>query len=281
MLQAAMKNTIFVDSSHVKNVYGRFGLGRSPVDRGRKWLKVLILTDCNGVMHNIRADPAIVSDCKLFTPMLTSMYSNLRLLEVCVQMVDVVRKQNASRKSTSVSDAEKKLGKHNSRSSCPDKLNAYFKERRLNFGIFYEFYGQFTYRARRWGTFKKDQQSISFLINNFKGMRKKGKTLALAYGSWAKCSTKVPMKGIAPCIGIVLRRRLPKEFVVVAVPEHYTSQTYSKCFGRCDPFHELENVRRKKKLKMYSSVRKRNPFFKQRIVGILSTNKHMISYGEF
>ena len=100
MLQAAMKNTIFVDSSHVKNVYGRFGLGRSPVDRGRKWLKVLILTDCNGVMHNIRADPAIVSDCKLFTPMLTSMYSNLRLLEVCVQMVDVVRKQNASRKAT-------------------------------------------------------------------------------------------------------------------------------------------------------------------------------------
>ena len=150
-------------------------------------------------------------------------------------------------KPLAVSDAEKKLGKHNSRSSCPDKLNAYFEERRLNFGIFYQFYGQIIYRARRWRTFKKDQQSISSLINNFKGMRKKGKTLALAYGSWAKCSTKLPMKGIAPCIGIGLRRRLAKEFVVVDVPEHYTSQTCSKCFWKCGPFHELETVRRAEK----------------------------------
>ena len=70
-----------VDSSHVKNVYGRCGLGRSPVDRGRKGWKVSILTDCNGIMHNMRADPANVSDYKLFTPMLTSMLINLRRLE--------------------------------------------------------------------------------------------------------------------------------------------------------------------------------------------------------
>ena len=71
-----------VDSSHVKNVYGRCGLGRSPVDRGRKGLKVSILTDCNGVVHNLRSDPANVSDFKLFTPMLKSMFIELRRLEV-------------------------------------------------------------------------------------------------------------------------------------------------------------------------------------------------------
>ncbi len=71
-----------VDSTHVKNVYGRGGLGRSPVDRGRKGLKVSVLADCNGVVHNIRSDPASVSDFRLFTPMLHSALINLRRIEV-------------------------------------------------------------------------------------------------------------------------------------------------------------------------------------------------------
>ena len=71
-----------VDSSHVKNVYGRSGVGRSPVDRGRKGLKVSVLTDCNGIVHNIRSDPANVSDFRLFTPMLHSALINLRRIEV-------------------------------------------------------------------------------------------------------------------------------------------------------------------------------------------------------
>ena len=43
-------------------------------------------------------------------------------------------------------------------------------------------------------------------------------------------------KGIAPCIGIGLRRRLAKEFVVVDTPEHYTSKTCSGCHCECGPF---------------------------------------------
>jgi hypothetical protein len=71
-----------VDSSHVKNAYGRQGLGRSPVDRGRKGLKVSVLTDANGVVHNIRSDAANISDFHLFSPMLSSMLINLRRIEV-------------------------------------------------------------------------------------------------------------------------------------------------------------------------------------------------------
>ena len=71
-----------IDSSHIKNAYGRQGLGRSPVDRGRKGLKISILADENGMVHSIRNDAANVSDFKLFTPMLTSMLINLRRIEV-------------------------------------------------------------------------------------------------------------------------------------------------------------------------------------------------------
>ena len=71
-----------MDSSHVKNAYGRQGLGRSPVDRGRKGLKVSVLTDANGVVHNIRSDAANISDFHLFSPMLSSILINLRRIEV-------------------------------------------------------------------------------------------------------------------------------------------------------------------------------------------------------
>ena len=55
-------------------------------------------------------------------------------------------------------------------------------------------------------------------------------------------STKLPMKGIAPCIRIGCR--LAKECLVADVPEHYTSQTCSTSFGKCGPFHELEVLQR-------------------------------------
>ena len=43
-----------VDSSHVKNAYGRQGLGRSPVDRGRKGLKISILADAMFYSHFLK-----------------------------------------------------------------------------------------------------------------------------------------------------------------------------------------------------------------------------------
>ena len=46
--------------------------------QGRKALKVSILTDHNGVVHNLRADTANTSDFNLFAPMLSSMLIQLR-----------------------------------------------------------------------------------------------------------------------------------------------------------------------------------------------------------
>ena len=71
-----------VDSTFVKNAYGRYGLGRNPTDRGRRALKLSALTDQDGIVHNLRSDPASTSDFKLFAPMLSSMLIQLRRVEV-------------------------------------------------------------------------------------------------------------------------------------------------------------------------------------------------------
>ena len=80
--QANRPRHYIVDSSYVKNAFGWQGLGRNPVDRGRKTLKVSILTDHNGVVHNLRTDAANTSDFNLFAPMLSSMFIQLRRIEV-------------------------------------------------------------------------------------------------------------------------------------------------------------------------------------------------------
>ena len=147
-----------------------------------------------------------------------------------------------------VLQAESDLSKMNSRSNYSDRMSAYFCCRRDHLKTFTNFYGQMRYRIRRWRTFKKDQKSIAGVITRLKKMVTSPlKTQILAYGSWAQASSTFTPKGIAPCIGIGLRRRLAKEFVVVDTPEHYTSKTCSRCHCECGPFVELEEMRRKMK----------------------------------
>ena len=110
--------------------------------------------------------------------------------------------------------------------------------------VFHAFYGNITYRIWRWRTFQNDQKSMATLITDLRSMQVGNRKLILAYGSWANASATFNPKGIAPCIGIGLRRRLAKEFVVVDTPEHYTSKTCSKCYGPCGPFAALETRRR-------------------------------------
>ena len=160
-------------------------------------------------------------------------------------------KRMCDEKSEHIKFAEQELSQYSSRSSYLNTLESYFTTRRLYMTDFYDFYGQFRYRIRRWKTFKKDQTSLSKkLVNKIQSMNDKGKTIILAYGAWANVSSKFKTKGIAPCIGIGLRRYLSKHFIVADTPEHYTSQTCSGCLGNCGPFKELEQQRRLEKLSM-------------------------------
>ena len=76
------RNITLLTRPYVKNAFGRVGVGRNPVDRGRKALKISALTDQDGIVHNLRCDPANTSGFRLFAPMLSSMLINLRRIEV-------------------------------------------------------------------------------------------------------------------------------------------------------------------------------------------------------
>lgn len=69
-----------VDSSFVKNAYGRLGTGRNPTDRGRKAIKVSVVTDQHGVVHGMTLSPANRPDVTLLEETLQSMITKLEQL---------------------------------------------------------------------------------------------------------------------------------------------------------------------------------------------------------
>ena len=66
-----------VDSTFVKNVFGRDCIGRNPTDRGRKAIKLSAVTDQNGVVFGIHASPANIPDVSLLQQSLSSMLLNV------------------------------------------------------------------------------------------------------------------------------------------------------------------------------------------------------------
>ena len=56
-----------IDSSYVKNRFGRVGVGKNHTDRGRKALKLSVITDQNGVCQSVTSDPGNRPDVTLLT----------------------------------------------------------------------------------------------------------------------------------------------------------------------------------------------------------------------
>ena len=65
-----------VDSSYVKNIYGRNCTGRNPTDRGRQATKLSALVDDLGIPHALLVTPANVSDQRLLEPTLQAIASS-------------------------------------------------------------------------------------------------------------------------------------------------------------------------------------------------------------
>ena len=112
-------------------------------------------------------------------------------------------------KPEAIKEAEQELSQYNSRSNYRYKLMDFFHKRHVHMEAFFAFYERSRYRTRRWRSFKKDQQSVSNLINQIKGMKNKDdpRTMILAYGSWVNASATFNPKGIAPCIVIKKKKR--------------------------------------------------------------------------
>ena len=61
-----------VDSSYVKNQYGREGVGKNHTDRGRKATKLSLVVDQTGIAHGARCDPGNRPDVVLLRSSLQS-----------------------------------------------------------------------------------------------------------------------------------------------------------------------------------------------------------------
>ena len=66
-----------IDSTFVKNAFGRTCVGRNPTDRGRKACKLSVITDQNGVVNGMAFSPANRHDATLMETTLKGMLTDL------------------------------------------------------------------------------------------------------------------------------------------------------------------------------------------------------------
>ena len=96
------------------------------------------------------------------------------------------------------------------------------------------------HRKLRWKAFIDKQKSLQGLVNQLKAIERATKQqIVLAYGAWgmrAGVAGSPVNKGNPPCLGVGLAMYLARFFVVVWVPEHYTSKTcfYCACHECCN-----------------------------------------------
>lgn len=144
-------------------------------------------------------------------------------------------------KHPTVQNGEELLSKHNSRSASLDSFLEYCTCRRSFMSEAFTFYGQPSHRQRRKVRHIRTQKSEQKLYKRLRKLQEDiDKPLVLAYGSWGLTSSK-GFKGLPPCIGKGLAKKLSKHFVLVPTPEHYTSKTCVRCFGECGPHPELKH----------------------------------------
>lgn len=144
-------------------------------------------------------------------------------------------------------DLEQKLQElANTRSSSSylKQLQKYFEDRRSFLSDALTHFEEDTLRKQRWRRFSREQKSLTDFVGRIRGMQKdKNIPVVLAYGSWSNVAGRPGAacnKGVPPCIGVGLRRKLSKHFLILVTPEHNTSKTCSLCGGVCKECEEAD-----------------------------------------
>ena len=158
---------------------------------------------------------------------------------------------------------EEDMTNTNSYSASVETFRLYVWQRQEGLAERLAFYAELSHRRRRWKSYLKSQQSEAKLYEKLKAIHKKSdsRTLVLAYGSWGLVAGRprsVANKGLPPCIGVGLMRKLGKRFLVSPTPEQYTSKTCCKCLHSCGPWAEVEAKMKpvlEKRMKHYSGIR--------------------------
>lgn len=159
--------------------------------------------------------------------------------------------------------AEEDLANTNSYSANVETFRRYIWQRQAGLTECLAFYAQMDHRHRRWKSHLKSQQSEEKLYQKLRTIHKKDdpRTLVLAYGSWgliAGRAGKTANRGLPPCIGVGLMRKLGKRFLVSPTPEQFTSKTCCKCLHPCGPWVEVEVAMKptlEKRMKHYNGIR--------------------------
>lgn len=141
--------------------------------------------------------------------------------------------------------SEEDLANTNSYSADVETFRRYVCRRQYEMAERLSFYAGIDHRRRRWKSYIKSQQSEAKLYRKLDAIHgpEDRRKLVLAYGSWglvAGRSTSPANKGLPPCIGVGLMRKLGKRFLVSPTPEQYTSKTCCKCLHPCGPWAEVE-----------------------------------------
>jgi hypothetical protein len=143
--------------------------------------------------------------------------------------------------------AERDLSAYNSNGPTASKLFAYLQARAARLPVLTPWYADPQRRLLRWKRFLSEQRSFSQFCDRIRRMmqpretdvtapeskkRPKKRPFVIAYGAKG-ASNGLVVKGIAPCINTGLLKKLSREFLIVTVPEHYTSKRCGHCKGEC------------------------------------------------
>ena len=154
--------------------------------------------------------------------------------------------------SSSLKEKIEDLSNEFSKASSLSALKSYFQKRRLFLEEALCHYGEKIRRQRQWERHRLGQKVITDFVSRIDALRMNKKApVVLAYGSWSNVAGRPGMpcnKGHPSCLGVGLRKKLSKHFVVAVTPEAFTSKTCSLCGCTCGPCEEVEADRREAKL---------------------------------
>ena len=139
--------------------------------------------------------------------------------------------------------------------TCPHEQRS---ERHLTLEACLRHYSGMEHRKRRWKVAIKTQKSESKLYNKIRDLKTDERPILLAYGSWGVVAGKAGAacnKGLPPCIGSGLLKKLSKHFVTCVTPEAYTSKTCCRCFSPCERWREKEEEMFRKRTSKKKEIR--------------------------
>ena len=143
---------------------------------------------------------------------------------------------------------EEELSNFSSYTATVDGFCAFCSKRHERLEDAFEYYSQLRLRARRWKTSIRAQASEEKVYQQLRDIeRRDSRPMVLAYGAWGLIAGRPGAacnRGLPPCIGVGLMKKLSRHFVVAPTPEHHTSKTCARCLGPCGAHPTLRHWRR-------------------------------------